>query len=84
MGQFLAPILYFCLENGLPPLTVLVVNEESGQPGDGFGIQDPNLAREQVFDYPWHDYAPPTEHELKESYERGKSSYPQHSGQRLR
>jgi len=36
MGQFLDPIKCFCIQNGLPPLTILVVNDTTGSPGVGF------------------------------------------------
>src|SRR4051794_23455667 len=36
VGGFLEPIQDFCMQQGLPPLTVLVVGEESGMPGIGF------------------------------------------------
>ena len=32
LGQLLEPIQSYCLENNLPPLTVLVVQQESGMP----------------------------------------------------
>ncbi len=36
VGQMLEPIQSFCYLQGLPPLTILVVRQESGLPGDGF------------------------------------------------
>jgi hypothetical protein len=74
MGQFLAPILYFCRENTLPPLTVLVVNQDTGLPGAGYGsADDVAKSREQVFAFRWHDYAPPTTTQLKEAFDRGRA-----------
>ena len=36
MAQFLGPIMWYCENNDLPPLTVLVVNQETGLPGKGY------------------------------------------------
>ncbi|NOI29561.1 hypothetical protein [Vibrio coralliilyticus] len=36
LGQLLEPIQSYCLVNSLPPLTILVVQQDSGLPGDGF------------------------------------------------
>ena len=36
IGDFLRPIQQYCTENGLPPLTCLVVSEQTGLPGEGF------------------------------------------------
>lgn len=36
MGQLLEPIQSYCLTHSLPPLTILVVQTESGMPGAGF------------------------------------------------
>ena len=35
MAQFLGPIMYYCRKQQLPPLTVLVVNQDTGLPGSG-------------------------------------------------
>lgn len=37
IASFLAPIMYYRRQNELPPLTVLVVNQITGRPGDGLG-----------------------------------------------
>ena len=36
LGQLLEPIQSFCILQRLPALTVLVVSENSGLPGEGF------------------------------------------------
>jgi len=46
----------YCLEEKLPPLTILAVNQTTGLPGPGFIAWDiDNLAqgRQQVFNYSW-------------------------------
>jgi alkylated DNA nucleotide flippase Atl1 len=34
MAQFLGPIMWLCEDNEWPPLTVLVVNQDTGLPGE--------------------------------------------------
>ena len=36
VGDNLAPIQDYCLQNSLPPMTALVVSEETGLPSEGF------------------------------------------------
>ncbi|HBO7020402.1 hypothetical protein [Pseudomonas aeruginosa] len=56
LGQLLEPIQSYCLINNLPPLTILVVQQESGLPGSGFtGASAGDLAKAQmsVFAQDW-------------------------------
>lgn len=60
MSQFLGPIMWYCEDNGLPPLTVLVVNQDTGLPGDGLTtLENVNIDRERVFNYNWFSIEPP-------------------------
>ncbi len=60
--------MYWCDENGLPPLTVLVVNKKTGLPGTGLILStDLNADREAVFQFNWYSIVPPTSAELPES-----------------
>ena len=60
MAGFLGPIMYYCQKNQLPPLTVLVVNQETGLPGTGLKtLENVNLDREKVFGYDWFQMEPP-------------------------
>jgi len=61
LGGFLAPIQAHCIRNSLPPLTILVVSEQTGLPGEGF-IGDENIPRAQidVFSYDWIAPGAPT------------------------
>ena len=46
----------YCLEEKLPPLTILAVNQTTGLPGPGFiawGMDNLEEGRQQVFDFPW-------------------------------
>lgn len=73
IAKILGHIAYFCNENNLPPLTVLVVNEQTGLPGDGIPTdEDLNAIREKVYKENWYDIYPPLEIELKTIYERNK------------
>lgn len=71
LGRPLGHIAYWCLENGLPPLTVLAVNEKTGLPGDEYiGPGDLHADRERVFAFDWVDLIPPTAEELKAAFDR--------------
>lgn len=49
LGQLLEPIQSYCLVHDLPPLTLLVVQRETGLPGSGFtGASAPEFARKQA------------------------------------
>ena len=78
LGQLLEPIQSFCLLNGLPPLSCLVVSSQSGLPGEGFvAAADVPLAQAQVFSHRWTDGKPPEptelEHAARELPSNGKS-----------
>lgn len=54
LGGWLEPIQSYCLLNGLPPLTVLVVGEADGMPGSGFiAAENVPEAQARVFRYEW-------------------------------
>jgi alkylated DNA nucleotide flippase Atl1 len=60
LGQFLGPIMWYCEDHELPPLTVLVVNHDSGLPGEGLTtLENVNQDRERVFGYDWFSIVPP-------------------------
>jgi putative restriction endonuclease len=62
LSHILGQIMYYCQHEGLPPLTVIVVNQE-GAPGDGFTqVQRDTLDqnRECTFGYDWFSIVPPT------------------------
>lgn len=63
LGHLLEPVQSYCLINRLPPLTILVVSEETGLPSSGFTAAE-DIPRNQlaVFDYHWLERgAPPPE-----------------------
>lgn len=62
LSYILGHIMFYCSQNGLPPLTVIVVNKE-GTPGTGLTALQPeeyNVKREDVFNYGWYDLLPPS------------------------
>ena len=62
LGSWLEPIQSYCIINKLPPLTVLVVQQDSGMPGSGFtGASAGELAKAQarVFAYNWLEHGNP-------------------------
>jgi hypothetical protein len=78
-GGVLAPILGcimgWCYENGLPPLTALVVNEETGIPGEGLDVERPGDlpgAQQRVFGFNWFALFPPDQEELEAAGKRAK------------
>ncbi len=74
-AQTLGHIMYYCDQNGLPPLTALVVKKDKGVPGTGLTTpKDLNAQREEVFPYKWFRDIQPTPEELKQAYAKGQSS----------
>ena len=68
MGQFLGPIMHYCEQNDLPPLTVLVVNKDSGLPGEGLTtLAEVNSDRESVFAFDWFGIGPPETKDFREA-----------------
>jgi len=65
-------IMWYCIQHKLPPLTVLVVNKDTGTPSEGLGgVDDFDIARERVFNYSWFDLVPPTVEELRDAQLEG-------------
>lgn len=67
-------IMRWCEQNDLPPLTSLVVNERTGEPGPGLtsvsGRQWPS-AQQSVFNLNWFSIFPPTVEQLQQAGESG-------------
>lgn len=66
LGRTLGRIASYCDKNELPQLNVLVVNEQTGMPGDSIPLNaaDIDATRERVYDTDWYDIVPPTEADL--------------------
>ena len=78
MRKFLEPIMHYCNQNDLPPLTVLVVSQETGLPGEGLKVEgryknkDMNWHRERVFEEDWLIIKQPKESDLQKAAETAK------------
>jgi len=77
MGPFLDPLMYWCAQHGVPPLTVLVVGKYTGRPGGGLELDgDVDEERERVYlfaeQYSWYKVVPPTIEELTEALQKKK------------
>lgn len=71
IGDFLRPIQQFCTENRLPPLTSIVVSDETGLPGDGFiAAGDVPTAQVKVFQRDWLQMPAPSAEQFADSYSR--------------
>lgn len=73
LAPILGHLMYFCQQRRLPPLTVIVVNQETGLPGNGLVGADLNADREKVFDYNWFGLYPPSPEEFKQAKQLEKS-----------
>lgn len=70
IGGMLSPIQNYCINKKLPPLTILVVSDKTGTPGDGFiAAADIPKTQQEVFAYDWLEYGCPQTPELKK-YDR--------------
>jgi len=59
LAQILGQIMNYCKAKGLPPLTCLVVNQETGIPGSGLStVADLPRDREAVYKTNWYALAP--------------------------
>jgi alkylated DNA nucleotide flippase Atl1 len=71
IGDFLRPIQQFCIENELPAITSIVVQEESGIPGEGFiAAEDVPAAQAEVFQHSWLTTPAPSAEQFADSYAR--------------
>jgi hypothetical protein len=59
VSSCLALLMDYCDHNNLPPITILIVNKGTGQPGAGLStIGDLNKDREAVFNEEWFKRLP--------------------------
>jgi alkylated DNA nucleotide flippase Atl1 len=72
LAHILGHIMHYCIQGDLPPLTVLVVNQSTGLPGEGLIQADLNVDREKVFGFNWFGLVPPTPVELENAYGKAK------------
>jgi hypothetical protein len=68
LGQLLEPIQSYCLKRNLKPLTILVVQQDTGVPGTGFvAAQDIARVQGEVFQYDWVSHGCPTSVDFEEA-----------------
>lgn len=70
LGKLLEPIQSYCLLRKLPPLTILVVQEETGLSGSGFSAASAEqFAKSQleVFEYDWINHGAPKPADLEKA-----------------
>jgi hypothetical protein len=61
LAPLLGAVMHYCANAGLPPLTVIVVNKETGLPGVGLStVADLGRDRERVFSTSWDTMLPPS------------------------
>lgn len=66
VSGFIDPVMRYCQQRGLPPLTVLVVNERTGLAGVGLTTSG-NRDRERVFRHDWFASEPPETRDFDEA-----------------
>ncbi|MFC4640040.1 hypothetical protein [Deinococcus hohokamensis] len=67
LTSILNNVMQYCRQHGLPPLTIIVVNQ-AGVPGAGFSIdhnKPPYKEQEAVFAQEWFKLIPPTAAEFQ-------------------
>jgi hypothetical protein len=66
LDKILGHVAFYCIEQGLPPLTSIVVGKGRGTPGQDIPLEATALdgARERVYAYDWYDEYPPTAEDL--------------------
>jgi hypothetical protein len=70
LGQLLEPIQSYCLLERLPPLTILVVQQDTGIPGSGFtgtNFNEYAKAYMEVFKYDWLKHGNPQPDKLEQA-----------------
>ena len=76
-GKLLEPIQSYCLQEKLPPLTILVVQKDSGIPGTGFTGESVSKYAEayvRVFEYDWLGHGNPGPEKLEAAAENRPSN----------
>jgi hypothetical protein len=65
LGHLLEPVQSYCLLHGLPPLTILVVSEDTGLPSSGFtAAEDIPKTQLSVFQHDWLEADAPSPEDL--------------------
>jgi hypothetical protein len=70
LGQLLEPVQSYCLQRKLPPLTILVVQEDTDLPGSGFsaaGASELAESQLEVFNHDWIEHGAPKPEQLEQA-----------------
>ena len=73
LGQNLEPIQSYCILEKIPPLTIIVVQQESGLPGSGFtGASAAEFSKAQmdVFGFDWLKHGNPQPVKLEKAVQQ--------------
>ena len=83
LGDWMEPVQSYCILRELPPLTVLVVSDATGIPGDGFtGADNVSQAQANVFQRDWREVHVPSAAELAAAAaERPSNGVPRRSSE---
>lgn len=73
LGPILDYILGYCKVNDLPPITILVINKNTGVPSNDMGEFD-FAQQESVFEFDWYSILPPSPEELDKAYKQKQST----------
>jgi hypothetical protein len=75
IGRMLEPIQSYCLVHGLPPLSILVVSEQTGLPGGGFvAASDIPATQQQVFVFDWIHHGCPASEDFHDAVTKRPSN----------
>ena len=74
LDKILGHIAFYCIDEGLPPLTSIVVGKKRGVPGHDIPIdlKKVDRERERVYTEDWFDIYPPTPEELSAAHGKRK------------
>lgn len=70
LDRILGHIAFYCRDSGLPVLTCIVVNQETGLPGSDIpmSLKQLNAERERVYAEDWFDIVPPSKGALLRAF----------------
>jgi hypothetical protein len=86
LDKILGHVAFYCIQQGLPPLTSIVVGKGRGTPGQDIPLEAVALdgGRERVYAYDWYDEYPPTAEQLAAAMQAAMAPTPEVSQPRAR
>ena len=70
VGSYLDLVAAFCRSNGMPDITVLTVNKETGRPSKEESGVDVYREQENVYDHSWYALPSPTPEDFSRTLRR--------------